>query len=158
METREHEEHCQVYLYGRPGSIRFAQAQAEKILITLLDRLSVSNENDALFDVLNSVLELDQSSVEALASQLKRTTLENIISTIELLQRRQKAVHELREIMNVHYAKVRETPDLQKIIENNTWLFGPQYELLGAEEATFTRIAKSLRDTVKEIEGIDYSI
>ena len=138
-----------------PTIFNSLKRKQRKILISLLDRLSVSNENDSLFDVLSSVLELDQSSVEALASQLKRTTLENIISTIELLQRRQNAVHELREIMNVHYADVLETPDLQKIIENNTWLFGPQYEILGAEEATFTKIAKDLRDTVKEIDEIE---
>lgn len=138
-----------------PTFFNSLKRKQRKILIALLDRLAVSNENNSLLDVLSSVLELDPSSMEILASQLKRTTLENIISTIELLQRRQKAVHELREIMNVHYAEVLETPDLQKIIENNTWLFGPQYEILGAEEATFTKIAKKLRDTVKQVDSIE---
>ena len=59
--------------------------------------------------------------------------------------------------MDEHYAEVTETPDLQKIIENHTWLFGPQYELLGAEEATFTKISKSLRDAVKGIDDIEES-
>ena len=48
--------------------------------------------------------------------------------------------------MNEHYRDVLETPDLQQIIENNTWLFGPKYETLGAEEDTFTKIAKKFRD------------
>ena len=116
-----------------------------KIIIRLLDKLSVSNENDSLLEVLNGVLDMDDTSIRMLASQLQRTTLENIVSTIEQLQRRQDVVQKLREIMDVHYRSVLETPDLQKIIEANTWLFGHRYETIGAEEDTFTKIAKELR-------------
>ncbi|HFW3988632.1 TPA: DNA mismatch repair protein, partial [Salmonella enterica subsp. enterica serovar Tennessee] len=87
--------------------------------------------------------------------QLKKTKLENIISSIEELQRRRFAVEKLKLIMNEYYKEVLETPDLQKIIENNTWLFGERYETIGAEEDTFTKIAKSLRDSVYSINNID---
>lgn len=56
--------------------------------------------------------------------------------------------------MNDHYHEVLETPDLQKIIENNTWLFGSGYETLGAEEDTFTKIAKNLRDKIPQVNTI----
>lgn len=125
-----------------------------KIIIRLLDRLAVSNENEALFEVLNSVLDLDDLSVRSLADQLKQTTLEKIIATIEILQRRHVAASKIRALMNDHYREVLETPDLQKIIENNTWLFGPSYEILGAEEDTFTKIAKGLRDKIPHIDHI----
>lgn len=52
--------------------------------------------------------------------------------------------------MEKHYKDVLETPDLQKIIENNTWLFGPQYTTIGAEEATFTRNALELKEQIKD--------
>lgn len=126
-----------------------------KIIIRLLDRLAVSNENDALLDVLNGALDLDAQSLEKLASQLQHTTLENIVSTIEILQRRQRAVQKMRYIMNEHYREVLETPDLQQIIEANTWLFGPKYETIGAEEDTFTKVAKNLRDRVVSRSQID---
>lgn len=121
----------------------------KKIIIRLLDRLSISNENEALFDVLNGVLDMDDISIKTLASQLQRTTLENIVSTIEQLKRRQDVVLKIKELMNVHYKDVLETPDLQKIIEANTWLFGHRYETIGAEEDTFTKIAKELKAKVK---------
>lgn len=57
--------------------------------------------------------------------------------------------------MNEHHREVLETPDLQQIIENNTWLFGPKFETLGAEEDTFTKIAKSLRDKAVKNYEID---
>lgn len=137
-----------------PSVFNAASKKQRKIIIRLLDRLAISNENDAIFDVLNSVLDLDEFSVKTLADQLKQTTLENIISTIEILQRRQVAVAKLRVLMNDHYREVLETPDLQKIIENNTWLFGPSYETIGAEEDSFTKIAKDLRDKVSLIDSI----
>lgn len=137
----------QIYI-ADPQVFNTASKKQLKIIIRLLDRLSVSNENEALLDVLNGALDLDDQSVQRLASQLKQTTFENIVSTIEVLQRRAAAVEKLRYVMNVHYREVRETPDLQKIIENNTWLFGPKYEILGAEEDSFTKIARKFRDKV----------
>jgi hypothetical protein len=137
--------------YAEPTIFNNLNSKQAKIIIRLLDVVLVSNENDALFDVLNGVLELDENNLSALAKQLQQTSLENIISTIETLQKRQLAVHKLKELMEHRYADVLETPDLQKIIESNTWLFGRQYSVLGAEEDTFTRIAKNLRDKVNDI-------
>ena len=126
-----------------------------KIIIRMLDKLLVSNENDAIFDVLDDILDLSDIQVDLLAKQLKSTTLENIISTIETLQKRELAVTKLIELMDNHYESVLETPDLQKIIEANTWLFGAQYEILGAEEDSFTKIAKKLKEEIKGIDDYD---
>lgn len=140
--------------YADPTLFNNLKAKQAKILIRLLDKVLVSNENDTLFDVLNGVLDLSDDSMSRLASQLKKTTMENIISTIETLQKRQVAIHHLRAIMEDRFDEILETPDLQKIIENNTWLFGPQYATLGAEEDSFTKIAKNLRDIVRDIDVV----
>lgn len=142
-----------IYL-ADPTVFNAASKKQRKIIIRLLDRLSISNENDSLFDVLNSVLELDEKSLKTLANQLQHTTLENIVSTIEALQKRQIAAGKVRVLMNDHYRDVLETPDLQKIIENNTWLFGAGYETLGSEEDTFTKIARNLREKLPQINTI----
>ncbi len=126
-----------------------------RVIIRLIDRLAISNENDALLDVLNGALDLSPEAVQKLGEQLRQTSFENIVSTIEVLQRRATAVQKLRVVMNEHYREVLETPDLQQIIENNTWLFGPKFETLGAEEDTFTKIAKSLRDKAVKNYEID---
>ncbi|MCP1607680.1 ATP-binding protein [Pseudomonas citronellolis] len=143
-----------IYL-ADPSVFNTLQKKQKKILIRLIDRLLVSNENDALLDILESTLDLDKDSTETLARQLKSIKLENIISTIEIIHKRQIAIYQMREIMNKHYLEVLETPDLQKIIENNTWLFGPAYEILGAEEETFTNLSKELRNKVKGINSIN---
>lgn len=137
-----------------PGLFGSLPKKQRSVLIRLLDRLSVSNENDAIFDVLKGVLDLDASTVKQLASHLERSTFDNIVETIEVLQKRQTAVDQIRHLMRVHYKAVRETPDLQKIIESNTWLFGPQFETIGAEETTFTEIARRLRSKIREIDRV----
>jgi hypothetical protein len=140
---------------AEPRVFHTASKKQVKLIIRLLDRLAISNENDALFDVLEGALDLDPKSVQDLANQLKNATFENIVASIEVLQRRATAVEQLRQLMNVHYRTVLETPDLQKVIESNTWLFGPRYETLGAEENTFTEIARKMRDEVMARSPVD---
>jgi hypothetical protein len=127
----------------------------KKVFVRLLDKMLVSNKNEDLFDVLESILDLNGTDLSRFSQQLKKTKLENIISSIEELQKRRLAVEKLKLIMNEHYQKVLETPDLQLIIENNTWLFGERYETIGAEEDTFTKIAKTLRDKISNIDYMD---
>ncbi|STG73613.1 Uncharacterised protein [Escherichia coli] len=88
--------------------------KAEKDNHQTSDKMLVSNQNEDLFDILESVLDLSDSDLSRFASQLKKTKLENIISSIEELQRRRFAVEKLKLIMNEHYKDVLETPDLQK--------------------------------------------
>ncbi|WP_046115197.1 ATP-binding protein [Aquincola tertiaricarbonis] len=137
-----------------PTALKSLKRNQKKIIVRLLDKLAVSNENDAIFEVLNSVLELDDVSTKLLAKQLRSVSLQSIVSAIEVLRRRHEVADKLRTLMNDHYLDTLETPDLQRIIEANTWLFGSSYETLGAEEDTFTKIAKSLRDAVKGIHDI----
>ncbi|PLC53944.1 DNA mismatch repair protein [Pollutimonas nitritireducens] len=138
-----------------PSILQSLNKKQKKIVVRLIDRLAISNENDALFEIISGVLDLNSESLEQLGVQLKNTQLDHVISTIEAIQQRTSTVSMLREIMNKHYKEVLETPDLQKVIEANTWLFGHQYETIGAEEDTFTKIAKELRARVKGIDGLD---
>lgn len=137
-----------------PNIFSTLKEKQTKILIALIDKILVSNENNSLFEVIESILELDKNKLDQLAFQVKNSSLENIISTIEVLQKRKSTINKLKEIMVEHYKKVLETPDLQQVIENNTWLFGEKYSLLGAEEDNFHKLAKNLRDNIKDINTI----
>lgn len=139
---------------AEPTTFSNLKAKAAKIIISLLDRLIVSNENDALLDVLESVMELDSADLHRLNEVIHRTTLENIVSTIEVLQRREEVVRKLEFLILERYKEVLETPHLQKIIEGNTWLFGEQYTMIGAEEDDFQKTALRLREEVSKLENL----
>lgn len=143
-----------VIYYADPSVFSSLRPKQIKILIHLLDRLNVSNENSELFDVLESVLDLDPKSLSDLQNQINKTSLQNIVATIETLRRRESAVQKLKEVIVNHYKEVKETPDLQLVIENNTWLFGNKYSLLGAEEDDFQKIAYQLRSFVRNIDSL----
>lgn len=138
-----------------PKLFKNSNKKQRKIIIRLLDKISVSSENSSLFDILDSVLNLESAAMENFAAQIKRTKLQNIIQTIESLQKREHAIARIAEIMRNHYKTTLETPDLQGVIESNTWLFGNQYESIGAEEDSFTTIARNLRDSMKNIDLIE---
>lgn len=138
-----------------PTVLMRSSKRQRRLIIRLLDKLSVSNENSGMLEVLESVLSLDAGSMRQFALQLNKTKLNNIIETIEVLQNREHAIAQLKEVINIHYKDVKETPDLQKVIENNTWLFGPSYDILGAEEDSFTKISKSLRAEVTGVVDIE---
>lgn len=137
-----------------PSVFSSLSPKQSKIIVRLLDKILVSNQNDSLLDILDNIIELDQDSLNTLSNQLQKTKLEHIISTIDILQKRELAISQLKELMEIHYKDVTETPDLQGIIENNTWLFGPAYEILGAEEDSFTKIAEELRQRINGIDDI----
>lgn len=143
-----------IYL-SEPAVFSNLSAKPAKVLIGLLDRILISNENDSLFEVLESVLDLEKSKINVLAEQLKLTSLDNVVCTIEELQKREAAVCKLKELMLIHYKEVLETPDLQLIIEKNTWLFGNQYSIIGAEEDDFQKTAYKLRSHIKNIDLLE---
>lgn len=140
-----------------PSLFNNLKEKPAKILIRLLDKLMTSNENDSLIDVLEGVLDLEADNLDRLSKIIKDSSLENIISTVEEITKRLSVVRMIRDLMEHKYHKVLETPDLQKIIENNSWLFGEQYSLIGAEEDDFNKLSKNLRSQVQGIDDIDVS-
>jgi len=134
-----------------PSTFNNLKPKQTKILIALLDKLTVSSENDSLFDVLEGILELDKEQLDEFSSQIKKSKLDHIISTISSLQKRDLVIQKMKYLFQEHNKEVLETPDLQGIIEANTWLFGSQYTTIGAEEDDFHKTAKALRDSDPEI-------
>lgn len=142
---------------AEPSLVNKLTVKQKRVFFAILDRISVSSENDCLYDVLMNILELDGESLNIFASQIKKSKLENIVRTIEILQRRQEVIHMMKYIMEERYRKVLETPDLQEIIEANTWLFGEQFETIGAEEDSIKQLAKKARESIPGINSIQNS-
>merc|ERR1712093_508075 len=96
--------------------------------------------------------------MDEFASQISKSKLDYIISTIGHIHKRDLVVQKMKYLFKEHAKEVLETPDLQGIIEANTWLFGPQYTTIGAEEDDFSNTARSLRNSDIEIlDGDDIS-
>ncbi len=124
-----------------------------KLIFAILDKLTVSNHNEDLIDVLEGIMDLSDDRVKSLANVLRRTRLDNIVDTVNTLTGRLDAVSQLRHLILHHPYEVLETPDLQGIIANNTWLFGDEFTTIGNEEDDFTSVVRNL--IKQKVEGVE---
>lgn len=131
----------------------------KKVFIRLLDLVMDVDNNKALFDILEQVVELDNDSKERFAELLKTTKLKNVISTIQLINDRISTIKALREVNFNKDLKAGEVKHLQKLIEGHYWIFGEEYRLVCAEEAKFQEALnkyKYILYGIKEEEYIEH--
>ncbi|WP_061038261.1 ATP-binding protein [Vibrio coralliirubri] len=122
-----------------------------KVFIGLLDRISFSPTED-LFSILDGVINLSSQEESDLATVLKENKLSNITKAITKITKRQEVLDILKSLIDDHTADAKEK-HIQKIIENNLWIFGEQYNLLTAEEPDFE---DGLRELLKINGNEDY--
>lgn len=111
--------------------------QQKQTLLQLFSLVMDSSEREQLLDVISHVVTLDQKQRTELARILKNTRLSNVISTIKLIEDRFVAVDQLKQMVFVPEFGANERDHLQTHIERHYWLFGEQYHLVSAAEATF---------------------
>lgn len=113
--------------------------EQQKIFIRLLNMIMDSNEKDSFFNIINEVIELDDSEMKELAEVLQFTTLNHITKTIKLIEDRVKVVQQLKELVFEKRFDAKEVPHIQHIVENHYWLFGEKFNLVTAAEPDFNQ-------------------
>ncbi len=93
-----------------------------------------SDEREQLLGVIDSIIELDFTERKELSEILKVNKLNRIVKTINLINDRYKTVEILRQLVFNKSLKANERDHLQKVIEENYWLFGEQYHLVSKDE------------------------
>jgi len=109
----------------------------QKTLVRLFDMSMQSGTADNLYQVLESVLDMDVEEMDELADLLKYTNMSNITKTIALIKDRLLAINDIKQLVLNDSLNANEVDHLQKFIERHYWLFGEQYHLVTAEEPDF---------------------
>ena len=112
--------------------------EQKKTFIRLLDLIAQTGEIDSLFNILQEILDMNESEREDLSDMLKYTRLSSITKTIKLLSDRYKAVNDLKRLVFEEELAANEVDHIQKMIEKHYWLFGEQYNLVTAAEPNFS--------------------
>lgn len=104
----------------------------------------VEKSPEDLQEILSSVLDLTPTKRKELADLLKNTSLSTIISIANKVSNRLNFINGLEElIFNDKYKKgFKERTQLQKLLEENTWFFGEEYNLLANDESLTTVLKK----------------
>lgn len=111
--------------------------EQRKTFIRLIDLIMESGEVNALFKILEEILDMDSNDRKELSEILNYASFSNITKTINLLKDRLAAVEDLKQLVFNKELKANEVDHIQKMIESHYWIFGEQYNLVTAAEPNF---------------------
>ena len=108
--------------------------EQRKTMVGFLNLLLDSNERNNVIRIIEDVVHLTPEEREELANTLRATTLSRINSAITLVKNRLLVIEGLKQLVYELETFTNERDHIQKIIEENYWLFGEQYNLVSADK------------------------
>ncbi|PXY01411.1 ATP-binding protein [Marinifilum breve] len=105
-----------------------------KTLVGFLNLLLDTEQRENILDILENIIELSDEERVNLSNALKKTKLTSITALVQLLQNRFEVVNVLKKLVFELEKFTNERDHIQKVIENNYWLFGEQYHIVSADQ------------------------
>lgn len=110
------------------------RSEQKRIFIGFLQLLLKSDEREDVLNVIDNIIELDSDERKELSELLKVTRLNRVVKTINLINDRYKVIEILKQLVFKKSLHANERDHLQKVVEENYWLFGEQYHLVSKDE------------------------
>lgn len=120
-----------------PAVFTTLNSQQKKIFIRLLDQVMDTDNNESLFKILGSIVELDDENKKRFSDILETTQLKSVISTMQLIEDRMETINNFRAVNFEHGLKAGEVKHLQKLIEKHYWIFGEEFKFICSENTKF---------------------
>ena len=114
--------------------------EQRKTMVGFLNLLLDSNERNNVITIIEGVVRLTPEEREELAATLRATTLSRINSAINLVKNRLIVIEGLKKLVKDNEKFTTERDHIQKIIEENYWLFGEQFNLVTADKPFTTAL------------------
>ncbi|WPY97808.1 ATP-binding protein [Christiangramia sp. OXR-203] len=134
---------------AEPSIFKNLKTTQSKTLVGFLNLLLDSEERDKILTIIDGIVNLSDEERNELAKVLQKTKFTYILNLIRLLESRHTAVETLRILIYDLNKFTNERDHIQKVIENNYWLFGEKYHLVSADqnfEATLSNYLKFLEE------------
>ena len=132
-------------------------AERKFVCATFAGLLSTQDKN-LIKTVIERIQELTDEEKQDLLDILNRTKLSNVVATIREIDHRLDVIDKLEVLFADHPKETLEVKHLQKILDENFWIFGEQFRLFstteGALRNTLSNYAKDILD-IEEPELID---
>ena len=114
--------------------------EQRKTMVGFLNLLLDSNERNNVITIIEGVVRLTPEERDELAATLRATTLSRINSAISLVKNRLIVIEGLKKLVKDNEKFTTERDHIQKIIEENYWLFGEQFNLVTADKPFTTAL------------------
>jgi hypothetical protein len=106
----------------------------KKTIVGFLNLLLDSEQREDVLEIMSSILTLEDKEKKDLADVLRKSHLTHITSLIKFLENRFTTVEILKTLVYELDKFTNEIDHIQKIIEDNYWLFGEQYHIVSADK------------------------
>lgn len=135
-----------------PSSFVGKNDNEKKFFCATLASLLSSQEDNLIQLLLEQVQNLTEEEKKDLQDILKRTSLSNVVRTIKEIDHRLDVIEKLESLLFAHKKETLEVVHLQKILDENFWIFGEQFRLFSTTEGA---LKKTLTNYAKKILEID---
>ncbi len=124
----------------------------QKFVVTSIAGLVSSGNSSLVMKVLSHIAELSEEESRTLEDILNRTHLSNIVKTIAEIDNRLQSLQDIHSLLFDNEKETLEVKHLQRVLDNNLWLFGESYSLFASTEGA---MRNTLQRYASEILGID---
>ena len=111
----------------QPQLFKTKNSIQNKTIVEFLNLLLDSDERGGIINIMDNILNLTPDERKNLNKVLEKTTLSKIVRTVSIIQNRLKVIEILKVLIYDQTNFTNERDHIQKIIEENYWLFGEQY-------------------------------
>ena len=110
-----------------------------KVLVGFLNLLLDTDERDRIIEIIEGIVSLTEEERVQFVKTLRSTSFGNINRVVNMIRNRLEVIECLKMLVYDLEKFTNERNHIQKIIEQNYWLFGESYHLVSAD-VTFERL------------------
>lgn len=112
----------------------------KKFICATFAGLLSTQDNNLIKLVLEQLQELTIEEKQDLFDILNRTKLSNVVSTIKEIDHRLDVIEKIKILISEWEKETLEVKHLQKILDNNFWIFGEQFRLFSTTEGSMKNV------------------
>jgi len=105
-----------------------------KTLVGFLNLLLDTEQRENILEILENITDLSDEERKELANTLRKTKISSIVELVNLLENRFNVINVIKQMVFELEKFTNERDHIQKVVENNYWLFGEQYHLVSADK------------------------
>ena len=112
-----------------------------------------SQDNCLLKLVLEQIIDLTEEEKRHLEDLLSRTRLSNIVRLTMEVDKRLEVIDKLSRLLSEHNETTLEVKHIQRILDENFWLFGEQFRLFSSTEGALKNVLVRYAKEILEIDN-----
>lgn len=123
-----------------PSLFTNKSSSERKFICATFAGLLSTQDNNIIKVVLEQLQELTDEEKQDLLNILSRTKISNVVATIKEIDHRLEVIGKLECLVSEHEKETLEVKHIQKILDNNFWIFGEQFRLFSSTEGALRNV------------------